>query len=180
MGWLSRRPHIESESLEPHDVLTVIAIEHEVSQSGDASTFASWLYTNLMSTPEAIQQNRAAVEFVWEGYSDDPRELWDIPEVVAFNRDVNERWPCSLYFLHPDSNSMLVMVFSLLGATLVREPVAGRGVSRVDRRALSELISTSWEPILRKVAGLARVPDSLVDDMLQSATNRFFALSAGS
>ncbi len=175
MGWLSRRRHIESESPGHNDVLTVIPIEHEVSQGGDAAAFAAWLYANLMSTPAAIQQNRAAVEFVWEGYSDDPRELWNIPEVVAFNRDLNQRWPCSLYFLHPDSNSMLVMVFSLLGATLVREPVAGRAVSRVDRRALSELISTSWEPTLRKVAGLAGVPDALVEDMLQSATRRFLS-----
>ena len=175
MGWLSRRRHIESESPGHNDVLTVIPIEHDVSQGGDAAAFAAWLYANLMSTPAAIQQHRAAVEFVWEGYADDPRELWNIPEVVAFNRDLNARWPCSLYFLHPDSNSMLVMVFSLLGATLVREPVAGRAVSRVDRRALAELISTSWEPTLRKVAGLAGVPDALVEDMLQSATNRFLS-----
>lgn len=175
MGWRSRHRRIESETLAPNDTLTVLAIEHDVSQGRDATAFAGWLYANLMSTPEAIQQNRAAVEFVWEGYSDDPRELWDIPEVVAFNRDLNERWPCSLYFLHPDSNSMLVMVFSLLGATLVRGPVAGRGVSRVDRSALSDLISTSWEPTLRKVASLARVPEALADDMLQTATNRFLS-----
>ena len=175
MGWLHRRRHIESESLAPNDTLTVIPIEYDVSQGGDAGPFAAWVYANLMSTPEALQEHRAAVEFVWEGYSDDPRELWKIPEVVAFNRDLNERWPCSLYFLRPDSNSMLVMVFSLIGATLVREPVAGRAVSQVDRRALSELISTSWEPTLRKVAGLAGVPDAFVDDMLQVATDRFLS-----
>jgi len=173
MGWLSRRRGIESESPEPNDVLTVIPIEHEVSQDGDAAAFAGWLYANLMGTRAAIQQHRTAVEFVWEGYSDDPRELWLIPEVVAFNRDLNARWPCALYFLRPGGNAMLVMVFSLLGATLVREPVAGRAVSQVDRRALSELISTSWEPTLRKVAGLAGVPDVLVEDMLRSATSRF-------
>lgn len=91
MGWLNRHRHVESESLAPNDTLTVIAIEHEASQSRDASTFAAWLYANLMSTPADMQQHRAAIEFVWEGYSDDPRELWNIPEVVAFNRDLNQR-----------------------------------------------------------------------------------------
>ena len=79
----------------------MIPIEHDVSQGGDAAAFAAWLYDNLMSTPTAIQQHRAAVEFVWEGYSDDPRELWNIPEVVGFNRDLNERWPCWLLLPAP-------------------------------------------------------------------------------
>jgi hypothetical protein len=173
MGLFGRRRQIEDETLGHNDSLTVIAIEHEVSQSGDASAFATWLYKNLMSTPEALHEHRLAIEFVWEGYEDDPRELWDIPEVVAFNRDLNQRWPCSLYFLPPGGNSLLIMVFSLVGATLVRGPVDGRGVSSVNRHALSDLVSRSWEPTLRKVADLADLPDVLVDDMLQTAMNRF-------
>lgn len=179
MGWFDRRRQSEDETLRKNDTLTVIAIEHEVSLGGDAGAFAAWLYKDLMSTPTALQERRMAIEFVWEGYEDDPRELWDIPAVVAFNRDLNQRWPCSLYFLPPGGNSMLIMVFSILGATPVRQPVAGRAVSSVDRNALSDLIATSWEPTLRKLADLAQLPDDLVDDMLQAAVDRFFPTTSG-
>lgn len=66
--------------------------------------------------------------FTVTGYDDDSRELFEIPEFVAFVRKANEFSPCWLYFSHPGYRKIpasrwlnLISFCSINNAAVVRQ-----------------------------------------------------------
>jgi hypothetical protein len=49
-----------------------------------------------------------------EGYDDDPREIYAIPEVRAFYKQLWQRWPYWLYFCNLDTENLMMMVMCCL------------------------------------------------------------------
>ena len=45
-----------------------------------------------------------------EGYDDDPREIYAIPEVRKFYQQLWQRWPYWLYFCNLDTENLMMMV----------------------------------------------------------------------
>jgi hypothetical protein len=69
----------------------VVALDHETVLSGNASRVAAWLYANLMSTPQQLVENCERIDFSWSGLGSDPRDLWEVPDVVGFVEDLDRR-----------------------------------------------------------------------------------------
>ncbi len=85
----------------------------------------------------------ARLVLVFDGYDDDPRELYEIPEAVRFFRAVTEAWPLWFHFLERRGPSLGVAV-----RLLVDTRVAERGAlcrSDVDREALQETIMRMFD-----------------------------------
>lgn len=57
-----------------------------------------------------IQAGPGTVLFGVEGYDDDPRELWQIPEFIRFAKKMEEHTPCWLYFAAPGSGWSLLIL----------------------------------------------------------------------
>jgi hypothetical protein len=49
-----------------------------------------------------------------EGYDDDPREIYAIPEVRTFYQQLWRRWPYWLYFCNLDTENLMMMVMCCL------------------------------------------------------------------
>ena len=63
-------------------------------------------------------QGKVAVLF--EGYDDDPREVYEIPEVRRFCATLDRRFPYWFYFLTTVTDNLKVMTFCLVRVKVIR------------------------------------------------------------
>ena len=78
---------------------TVLKISQEAIQNCDTSEYV----TLLNGTTGSLQSFEAAFQryvFLISGYDEDSRELYQIPEVVSFIKDLNSKLPFWLYFIN--------------------------------------------------------------------------------
>ncbi|MCU1136992.1 hypothetical protein [Stenotrophomonas maltophilia] len=79
----------------------------------------------LLSGNSEVARNLMGSMFLsFGGWESDPREIYDIPEVVQFFRALTERWPYWFYFLEAVQDSAKNSLFLLLDVKL--ETVDGR------------------------------------------------------
>lgn len=78
-------------------------IQYEISRFEVENLITDRLVHDLRSTPDnpMIQAGPGCCIFWVSGYEEEQRELFEIPEFVAFVRKVNESSPCWVYFAHP-------------------------------------------------------------------------------
>lgn len=78
-------------------------IQYEISRFEVENLLTERLVHDLRSTPDnpMIQAGPGRCVFLVSGYDEEQRELFEIPEFVAFVRKVNESSPCWIYFSHP-------------------------------------------------------------------------------
>ena len=55
-----------------------------------------------------------SVALMIDGYNHDPREIYTIPEVRAFYKQLWEVWPYWLYFCNLDTENLMMMVMCCL------------------------------------------------------------------
>jgi hypothetical protein len=69
------------------------------------------LFEKLAASPSMIRSKRNTVEVVIGGYDDDPRELWEIPEVRRWFKVADFRVKYWFYFLRTDENASSLETF---------------------------------------------------------------------
>lgn len=92
------------------------------------------------------------------GYDDDPRELAEIPEFVAFIRKANETRPCWIYFAHPESHWLyLVGICCCAHSTVIRRDSASRYRMALPAKEFIEFLQRQLKDFLRlcQMAGLS-------------------------
>lgn len=97
---------------------TIVAFARDVVETM-ALDCALHALRQLDATADSAREYRGTVEVVFKGYAEDPREIHQIPEVRQFMRALTERWPFWLYFCSKTSDSLLVVLLSLLDNTEV-------------------------------------------------------------
>ena len=69
---------------------------------------------NKLLAPEVAKRVQGRLFFGIRGYEDDPRDLWEFPEVRTWMRDLNAKFPYWFYFMDLGPHSTLAVVaFSL-------------------------------------------------------------------
>ena len=94
---------------------TVLQISQEAIQNCDTSEYV----TLLNGATGSLQSFEAAFQryvFLISGYDEDSRELYQIPEVVIFIKDLNSKLPFWLYFINTSDKRF----FSWMIACLLR------------------------------------------------------------
>ena len=66
-----------------------------------------------------IHAGSGRVVFFCEGYDDDPREIYEIPEFQSFIRKANESTPCWMYYAAPESLWLQTVAFCTLQSSHV-------------------------------------------------------------
>ena len=106
--------------------LLLIGISREKVESNDIS-FALSALVELFAKSETVQRMQGKVAILFEGYDDDSREVYEIPEVRRFCATLDQRFPYWLYFLTTWQDNLKVMTFCL-----VRVNVMGAQIAWVD------------------------------------------------
>ena len=104
---------------------------------------------SLYATPERVCEFFDQMSIIFDGYDDDERELFEIPEVVRFVRDLDSAFPYWAFFLSRKHRSMRLIarcIFAELSGNNYKDALTGD-------RMLQELI-TRWFPAMNKMASL--------------------------
>lgn len=91
----------------------IVVVPRSAVESGDLDAVCDAL-CGMVATRESADRFRQRVELVVDGYQDDPRELWQIPETREYLSRVFARCPFALFLAHPGRG-----MFSLLAACRV-------------------------------------------------------------
>lgn len=109
----------------------LLAIDRdEVSQSLSEGLRQTLL--NMQKDAETAARFRRKLELVFTGYDDDPRELWDIPEVRDYVARLDAFFPHWFYFCCLEGQTLRVLLYCLSSLEPVGGHPEGRRVSGRD------------------------------------------------
>ncbi len=83
-------------------------------EAGDAKDFLSRFGKSSLPTGKKLEAMMNSVALMIDGYNHDPREIYAIPEVRAFYKQLWEVWPYWLYFCNLDTENLMMMVMCCL------------------------------------------------------------------
>ena len=83
-------------------------------EASDAKDFLSRFGKRSLPTGKKLETMMNSVALMIEGYNHDPREIYVIPEVRSFYKQLWQRWPYWLYFCNLDTENLMMMVMCCL------------------------------------------------------------------
>ena len=107
------------------DVFRVVVDRIEV-EALDVSHTAS-LLSRVLADRNAVERHRGRVDLAFYGYSSDPRELYEIPEVRRFCAQLDDAFPYWFYFLSTEGVTLMVIACCLCLVTKLREGLVSFG-----------------------------------------------------
>ena len=153
---------------------TVLQISQEAIQNCDTSEYV----TQLHGITDSLQSFEAAFQryvFLISGYDDDPRELYQIPEVVSFIKDLNSKLPFWLYFVNTSDKKF----FSWMIACLCQAMSLGQDDETIyadfDADAYNDLIEYQFSNIVKLMSGLV-IGESIQEKVLNGLSENLAAL----
>lgn len=78
--------------------VVILAIDRESSLRGEVAFAMSQMWP-MVSTAGAMRQNAHCLTMTFDGYDNDPRELYEVPEVRAYMRKLLDHCPWLAYLL---------------------------------------------------------------------------------
>ena len=105
---------------------------------------------------DTLRKLQSKIGIFVDGYNDDPRELFEVPEVCQYFQTLHKAWPFGLYFFSHTVGTLQLLVWCNAGAR-----VAGRGSSKtvvgVSEVSVHHFVENSWAPTLA-IAGRLHWP----------------------
>ena len=92
---------------------------------------------HLSDTRAVVEHYADSVAFEFTGYDDDPREIFEVPEIRAFFAAVNAQWALWWHFLDTEGPLLKTVLFLL--APVTRTSVQGQSGFQVDGETTSVL-----------------------------------------
>jgi hypothetical protein len=77
--------------LDEYGNVAIVVSRQEVEACATGRVVAALMA--LTDTPERVRRFADALWLTFGGYDDDPRELWEVPEVVRYFAAVHASWP---------------------------------------------------------------------------------------
>ena len=121
------------------DRLRVVVDRSEV-EALDVSRTAAIL-SRVLADRNAVERYRGRVDLAFFGYSNDPRELYDITEVQRFCSKLDDAFPYWFYFLSTDELALGVIACCLCSVAQLRPGVVSFGPD------LDEFITRHYEAL---------------------------------
>ena len=114
------KTHSKASGHEPNDIKETdfrnSVVRYEISRFEIEQSFTERIVYDLRidkSNP-LVYAGPGNVVFFVSGYDNDPREIYEIPEFVAFILKANEAGPCWMYFAAPESLWLQTVAFCAL------------------------------------------------------------------
>ena len=83
--------------------------------------------SGVLATRNAVERHRGRVDLAFHGYSTDPRELYEIPEVRQFCAKLDDAFPYWFYFLATERVTLGMIACCLCSVTKLRPGVVSFG-----------------------------------------------------
>ena len=112
------------------DWLRVVVDRSEVERLDVSRTAV--ILSGVLADRNAVERYRGRVDLAFLGYSNDPRELRDIPEVRRFCSTLDDAFPYWFYFLSTEGVTLGVIACCLCSVTQLRPGVVSFGPDLLD------------------------------------------------
>ena len=90
------------------------------------------ILSGVLGDRNVVERYRGRVDLAFLGYSNDPRELRDIPEVRRFCSTLDDAFPYWFYFLSTEGVTLGVIACCLCSVTQLRPGVVSFGPDLLD------------------------------------------------
>ena len=109
-----------------------VVVERTDVEAVDVSRTTARL-SRLLASRDIIERFQGRVDLAFHGYSNDPRELYEIPEVRRFCAELDGAFPFWFYFLSAEGVTLQVIACCLCSVIKVRpgDRQRGTGLARV-------------------------------------------------
>ena len=94
--------------------LIIYQFSRDRVEAGDAKDFMSRFGNSCLPTGKKLEAMMNSVALMIDGYNQDHREIYAIPEVRSFYKQLWQRWPYWLYFCNLDTENLMMMVMCCL------------------------------------------------------------------
>ena len=152
----------------------VLQISQEAIQNCDTSEYVTLLHGatgSLQSFEAAFQRYVLSVS----GYDNDQRELYQIPEVVSFIKDLNSKLPFWLYFVNTADKRFFSWMIACLCQAMSLDQDEETIYADFNADAYNELIETQFSNIVKLMSGLG-MGESLQEKVLKELSTNLAAL----
>ena len=152
----------------------VLQISQENIQNCDTSEYVSLLHgiTYPLQSFEAAFQRYV---FLISGYDDDPRELYQIPEVVSFIKDLNSKLPFWLYFVNTSDKKFFSWMIACLCQAMSLDQDEKTIYADFNAEAYNDLIEYQFSNIVKMMSGLG-MGESIQEKALKELSTNLAAL----
>lgn len=125
----------------------IVAIRKDGVMACDTGPIFSW-QSKLLKTREMMLAKRARVEFWFEGWDEDDRELWDIPEIRSFyNKTIADGFPW-IYWLQPNELWVGYRLLFACGLNIATKKFGDKVlVEATGEEALTEWMSANFDSL---------------------------------
>ena len=153
---------------------TVLQISQEAIQNCDTSEYVTILHGatgSLQSFEVAFQKYVLLIS----GYDDDPRELYQIPEVVSFIKDLNSKLPFWLYFINTSDKRFFSWMIACLCQAMSLDQDEETIYADFNADAYNDLIEYQFSNIVKLMSGLG-MGESIQEKVLKALSANLAAL----
>ena len=150
----------------------------QVSQENIKDCNTSEYVTLLHGATGTIQSFEAAFQryvFLISGYDDDPRELYQIPEVVSFIKDLNSKLPFWLYFINTADKRFFSWMIACLCQTMSLDQDEETIYADFNADAYNDLIEYQFSNIVKLMSGLV-IGESIQEKVLNGLSEKLATL----
>ena len=120
----------------------------EKVERGEFSHFLGLYGPARLPAGKRLRKLMNSLIFLVEGFDDDPREVYAIPEVRKFYASFHDAWPYWLYFCNLETDALRTMVLccltSMAAVKVDRRPDVA---VEIDRLQVLDFISTDFAPM---------------------------------
>ena len=152
----------------------VLQISQEAIQNCDTSEYVTLLHgaTGSLQSFEAAFQKYV---FLISGYDDDPRELYQIPEVVSFIKGLNSKLPFWLYFVNTSDKKFFSWMIACLCQATSLDQDEETIYADFNAEAYNDLIEYQFSNIVKLMSGLV-MGDSVQENVLKELSTNLASL----
>ena len=152
----------------------VLQISQEAIQNCDTSEYVTLLHgiTDSLQSFEAAFQRYV---FLISGYDNDQRELYQIPEVVSFIKDLNSKLPFWLYFINTSDKKFFSWMIACLCRAMSLDQDEETIYADFDTDAYNDLIEYQFSNIVKLMSGLV-IGESIQEKVLNGLSGKLATL----
>ena len=150
----------------------------QISQENIKDCNTSEYVTLLHGATGTIQSFEVAFQryvFLISGYDDDPRELYQIPEVVSFIKDLNSKLPFWLYFVNTADKRFFSWMIACLCQAMSLDQDEETIYADFNADAYNDLIEYQFSNIVKLMSGLG-MGESIQEKVLNGLSENLAAL----
>ena len=132
----------------------VLQISQRNIQDCDTSEYVTLLHGGATGSLQSFEEAFQKYVLLISGYDDDHRELYQIPEVVSFIKDLNSKLPFWLYFVNTTDKRFFSWMIACLCQAMSLDQDDETIYADFNADAYNDLIEYQFRNIVKLMSGL--------------------------